>query len=73
VYFIKDSIINDNGFVEKNDFERFHHSERFHAPNLISSPVFTRCDKVVPGLSATNLLLLLLLHLLLLLLPVSEF
>jgi hypothetical protein len=32
--------------------------------------VFTRCDKVVPGLGATNLLLLLLL---LLLLPVSEF
>jgi hypothetical protein len=32
--------------------------------------IFTRCDKVVPGLGATNLLLLLLL---LLLLPVSEF
>jgi hypothetical protein len=35
--------------------------------------VFTRCDKVVPGLGATNLLLLSLLLLLLLLLPVSEF
>jgi hypothetical protein len=34
--------------------------------------VFARCDKVVPGLGATNLLLLLLL-LLFLLLPVSEF
>jgi hypothetical protein len=33
------------------------------------SYIFTRCDKVVPGLGATNLLLLLLL----LLLPVSEF
>jgi hypothetical protein len=41
------------------------------------STIFTRCDKVVPGLGATNLLLLLLLLLflllLLLLLPVSEF
>jgi hypothetical protein len=36
--------------------------------------IFTRCDKVVPGLGTTNLLLLLLLLLrLLLLLPVSEF
>jgi hypothetical protein len=34
--------------------------------------LFTRCDKVVPGLGATNLLLLLLLFLLLLI-PVSEF
>jgi hypothetical protein len=41
---------------------------------LFESYIFTRCDKVVPGLGATNLLLLLLLLLhLLLLLPVSEF
>jgi hypothetical protein len=35
--------------------------------------IYTRCDKVVPGLGTTNLLLLLLLPLLLLLLTVSEF
>jgi hypothetical protein len=38
--------------------------------DLSQTSLFTRCDKVVPGLGATNLLLLLLL---LLLLPVSEF
>jgi hypothetical protein len=37
---------------------------------FLATIVFTRCDKVVPCLGATNLLLLLLL---LLLLPVSEF
>jgi hypothetical protein len=35
----------------------------------LENVLFTRCDKVVPGLGATNLLLLLLL----LLLPISEF
>jgi hypothetical protein len=42
---------------------------KFYESKVSVQNVFTRCDKVVPGLGATNLLL----HLLLLLLPVSEF
>jgi hypothetical protein len=49
------------------------HGETYDSQSGEETSLFTRCDKVVPDLGATNLLLLILLLILLFLLPVSEF